>query len=380
MLALITVGLVGCGGAGPVGRGPIATVNGTEISRSDVEELIAAEREMIETTAALAREQAGAADAQFTVEDVDRSVSEELARISGSGANTISTDAASQQVAELVQLELLRTAVEEAGGEVTDQHREDALAALESQIVQSGLSVDSVPQAMLDHHAERTAVNAALEETVPDDIGVGLGMSAEEYEQSLREIFDTNGPSYRQACLHELIFDEEEAAVDAVARLEDGDDVAAVYADLGIDDPGLAPGDCQSLPAGTLVEIVGEEAFTAEAGHVFAPEQVPGTDGGQPAYWSVITVEEVDVPEFEDVRDRIAQDFPDSTEAQLEEARNRFLDDLLRSVFADAEVTIDPRYGTWDPETGAVAAPVDPGAAPTPTGDFGDLELVEPAP
>lgn len=380
MLALIVVVLAGCGGTGPIGRGPIATVNGTAIHRSDVEDLLDGQRQLTEATAAVAREQAGSADAGFTVEDVERSLSVQLDRFGGSGSSTIPTDVATGQLAELVQLELMRAAIEKAGGEVTEQHRQTARAELEAEISQSGLSIESVPPVLLDHYTELTAVNLALEDIVPDDVGEDLVVSADEYEQSLRDAFEANGASYRQLCLHELLFEEEDAAVAAVDRLEGGEDVAAVHADLGVDDPARAPQECQTLPAGTLVEYVGQEAFTAEAGHVFPPEQVGGPEQGQPTLWSVVAVEDVDVPDFDDVRDQLAQDFPDTSGAEVDDARNRHLDDLLRSVFLDADVTIDPRWGTWDPETKTVVVPVDPGAEPPPDGDFGDLELVEPAP
>lgn len=361
-----------------MGRGPVATVGGTEISRSDLETLLDAQRELIEVGAEQARAQAQEPDAQFTVEDVDRSLSDQLAQIAGSGTHTISTGAANRQLAEMVQLEVLRAALARAGGEVTDEQRDQARSELEMEIGQSGLPADRVPEVIIAHYVELAAVNAALDAAVPDDVGADLGMSPEDYEQFLRDVFDENGTSYRQLCFHELIFESEEAATEAADRLEAGDDVSQVYTDLAIVDPSLEPGDCTTLPAGTLVEPLGEEVFTAEAGQAIRSGQQGGGDTGQPPFWRVVMVESADMPTFDDVRDQLTQDFPDTTQSQMDEARDQYIDDILADVVDDIEVSIDPRYGTWDPETASVVPPADPGAAPTPTGDLGDLDVVEP--
>lgn len=381
VLALIVIAAAGCG-TGPVGRGPVATVNGTEISRSDLDALIAAQLELIESGAAQAREQAESPGAQFTIEDVERSLGDQLAQINGSGSGTISTDAASRQLGELVQLELLRAALDEVDGEVTDQHRQQARSELEAEIQQSGLPLESVPDIIVEHYVELAAVNAALQSAVPDDVGADLGMSSEDYEQSLMDIFEQNGASYRQICFFGPVFDDQASADEAFDRLDDDEDLAAVAADLASDDPMYeAPLDqCETIPAGSLVEFVGEDAFTAEAGHVFEPVEIPEATAEAESLWIVVVVDDVDVPEFDDVREQLTQDFPNTSQAQIDEARNQYLDELLMSVFDDAEVTIDPRYGTWEPDTGSVVPPADPAAVPPPPADFGDLELVEPAP
>ena len=124
-------------------------------------------------------------------------------------------------------------------------------------------------------------------------------------EEAARELFETTTagvePEQEVRARHILVREEEEA-IAVIARLEAGDDFAAVARDVS-QDPGSARtgGDLGFFTAGRMVAPFSDAAFALEPGEVSEPVE---TQFG----WHVIKVEErrvTPLPSFEDMRDQI---------------------------------------------------------------------------
>ena len=124
-------------------------------------------------------------------------------------------------------------------------------------------------------------------------------------EEAARELFETTTagvePEQEVRARHILVREEEEA-IAVIARLEAGEDFAAVARDVS-QDPGSARtgGDLGFFTAGRMVAPFSDAAFALEPGEVSEPVE---TQFG----WHVIKVEErrmTQLPSFEDMRNQI---------------------------------------------------------------------------
>jgi len=160
------------------------------------------------------------------------------------------------------------------------------------------------------------------------------------------------------------------AAGQAVARLDAGEDFAAVATDLS-EDPGSAArgGDLGCNFGGTFVPEFESALAELQPGERSAPVR---TQFG----YHVIRLDARGVPPLEKVEAEIR--------AELESRRGDSRDQLVALVTEAAstvDVVVNPRYGVWDPGRVAVVAP--PGSAPAPTTvqsapgaiDLGGLEV-----
>ena len=95
-------------------------------------------------------------------------------------------------------------------------------------------------------------------------------------------------------------------------------------------------GDLGCSSPSTYVAEFATATLEAEVGVPFGPVQT--TFG-----WHVILVNERIVPAFEDVRDGLAEDL------RVSEGNRQWVD-WLTQVLVEAEVTVEPEYGTWSTE------------------------------
>jgi peptidyl-prolyl cis-trans isomerase C len=133
------------------------------------------------------------------------------------------------------------------------------------------------------------------------------------------------------------------AAEAAAARVNAGEDFAAVAEDVSIDtgSPGgvlLSPetGLCD-LPLGIVVPEFGYEASVAPIGEVHGPFE---TDFG----WHIIVVSERTGPES------LAALQADPDSYLTDDIRTSLVNSWVTSVIEGAEVDVDPEIGSWDPE------------------------------
>ncbi len=160
----------------------------------------------------------------------------------------------------------------------------------------------------------------------------------------LRDLFDNQRSLVSQVCVRHILTATEPEIEDVLARLEAGEDFAAIADDVSLDTQspgGVLP--CP-IPAGSFPETFGEAASTAEIGQVTGPIQ---TEFG----WHVLIVDQRAAPEtFEELRsDPLAFVHPTA----VNDAWTRWLDEVV----AEAEIDVRSDVGTWVASADGIAPP-----------------------
>lgn len=282
--------------------------------------------------------QAGGGDPAFTVygeatsreelaDRLEELVSDEALETLGSDdATTEQQTQVAQAMSTLITLDVLGRAADEEGISVTDTDVDAQLAevvetafdgdqdAFDAQLAQAGLTIDTVRAQF------RTALLAeGLVEDEADPIDPDEVQAAYDAQFNLPTV------------AHILTETEEEAQA-AAARIADGEDFAAVAQEVSIDPgSGAQGGELGPLQPGQFVPEFEEAALALDAGELSEPVE---TEFG----FHIITVDEP-VP-FEEVEDQLTQAI---TDRQLAE---RFTA-LAERLDAEAEITVDPTFGTW---------------------------------
>lgn len=148
-------------------------------------------------------------------------------------------------------------------------------------------------------------------------------------------------PTRVSACLSHILVATEQEAVDARARIEAGEDFAAVAAAVGTDGTAAQGGSLGCAPLSDYVAEFAQAAADAAVGVVSPPVQ---SQFG----WHLILVESKEQPALDEIKDEI-------TAARI----NQLLNDWVVNVLETATVSVESRYGTWvtDPQA-MVVAPV----------------------
>ena len=316
---LLPIGLASCQGTGPVGAPPAAQVGDSAISLSDAETLMWKNRDAEVAAAASDPAAQEAARARFARPSVEGLPAAPL----------------SEALTDLVQLAALEQALDRLGGTVTDEDR----AKADEAYAQGGIGTNKDKAFMLRTGA---VTNALLRVAKPSDA-------------DLRELFDLQADSLATYCLGAIAADEV-GATRAAERIADGEDFAAVFADLNTTDVTGSPDGL--LGCGTAEEIgsaqLGVSVAGTVPGTVLAIQPVDATTN------AVLVVTDVQEATFETAR------------AQLESLGPRYV--ASREVQALlAEITIDPRFGTWSPDSGTILGRVDPTAPPAAEDPFSGL-------
>lgn len=363
--ACAAVALVGtsCGADGPLGSPPAATVNGHEISSTELIDTVADQRRFIELLGEGAEAQRAEQEAQAptgqSAEQLAEDVAQELARFDGAGAGTLAADTTAGILGQLINDQISEEALDVAGATVTDADRDAVRGEVETQVAERGLEVDDVPPAVLDQIVEQRAIRTVIEATAPAEVTEIPVTSAEEYERQLRSIYDADPDQFEALCVNVLLGADEAAGQDARSRVEAGESFQEVAADVSPDEIDGASNGGGGCPArAQVVEILGEDAATAEQGDLVGPAMV------QDGRFLLAQVDTVEALPYEQVRDQLAQANPNT---QGEELAAAALEEYVQGVFDEAtersEVTVDPIYGTWSPAAATVVPPVDPGAS-----------------
>jgi parvulin-like peptidyl-prolyl isomerase len=288
LLAVAALGalLAGCG---TFEEDPAATVNGSEISDSELhDELDAVEDN--EGYRALLEQQLGSEAA-------------------GEGEGTFATPFVSSLLSEKVYFTLIEQEVERDGVELGDERLDGARSQLEER---GGQDFADLPRAQQDDLVERVALLSALDEEV-----------GPRYFEDHKSDFDT-------LCVnHVLVSTDDRTDPEAQGRAEE--------LKAGIDD-------------GTAFRTVATEESDDAAASAQGGDLGCGSRGRFPAEFEDAAYD-LDVNEVSDpvrtqfgyhliqVRERNAAEYQDV----IDSVRNR----LLSRLAGDADVTVDPRYGEW---------------------------------
>jgi hypothetical protein len=291
---------------------PAASVNGTRISDRSIQDELETVRENEAYRQALEQSYG--------------------ASLGGTGRGTFDATFVAQLLSLRVYYELLEQNLAERGIEVTDAQVREARELIEQQI--QGLG-DDVLEGFPEEYRERLGRQQALVEAAGEAVAAE-GQSPEEY-------FRENRDQFVEACVSHILVatgDDPEAArreAEALkARIDAGEDFAEV-ARAESEDPGSAEqgGDLDCGPPGRFVAEFDDVAFEAPVGQVTDPVE---TSFG----FHLILVASREIPEFEDVAAQVEQQLRQGGQ----EALNQFLVEL--TCDEDADIDINPRYGSWD--------------------------------
>jgi peptidyl-prolyl cis-trans isomerase C len=315
LLVLTALGATGCGQA--VGDPTAAAVvNGEVIAIDEIRPLVA--------------ELAGAANPQ-TGQALDEG------------------QATTQVLSDLTLLELLQQEIVRGGGDrVTDADVEAALAARAEE-----LGGDEAFAADLGARgiSRRQAALESRFDLVLDAIVAVLGADVEITDEDVDFAFAS---TYGLPNVAHILVDTEEAAQAVIARIEGGEDFAAVAQEVSAD-PGSAAngGELGPLQVGAYVPEFEDAALQLDPGELSDPVE---TQFG----WHVIRTE-------------AGQELTPELEAQVRDELLRQqvlpqLSPLLQRLIEEADVRANPRFGTWAPIFDPAQGPVQLYTADDPLG------------
>lgn len=143
-------------------------------------------------------------------------------------------------------------------------------------------------------------------------------------------------------CVRHVLVETEEEALDVKERLDGGEDLAEVAAEVSLD-TGTPGGDLGCSSAGRFVEPFALAAVEAPIGEFTDPVE---SDFG----FHVLIVDERTAPTAEEITSDPLTYLPDSVAGDLWSA---WFNDSLRS----AVVVVNPRYGTWSTTSLGIVPP-----------------------
>lgn len=304
LLTLVVAGaalLAACGSGG----GVAATVNGTDITVSDVDALI------------------------------------------DSGGATIPTEQFAQYLTAAIQFDIFFDAAEaDFGVSATDEEIEAEAQRLFEELATSGetredfLSSRGVTEEFLAKIAEQSVVDVAMRDILGEEIG-----------EPTQEEIDAATGALTTACVSHILVDTEDEANAAMARLDEGEDFGAIASEISTDTGSAANNG--ELPCGSpsgYVEPFRLAVLDATVGEVY-PVAVESQYG-----YHIILVTELTEPTDDELAESVREA---AIAAEVQEWFN--------GVMESAEVTVNEEFGTWQALPPSVIPPTD-GTTSTTTG------------
>jgi parvulin-like peptidyl-prolyl isomerase len=283
--------------------------------------------------------------------------------VAGEGENTYSTAASAEVLTTLVAFELIDQEVDDRDIELTQQDLDTAeQTALQilGTAPETGQPDPEAGQAAFDQLSEEAQTTlieglagaAVLGEEFAAEVEVG-----EVTDEAVREAFDASPDQFAQeeSCVrHVLIIagdpesgveptaeesDAARAEAEAVASdLQGGADFATVASEQSDDTTSAVEGgDLGCNAREVFIPEFDEAVWSMEPGTISAVVQ-------SPAGFHVLEVTERRTPTFEDV----AEEIRGQLQAQTEEEAQTATQEIFAQIILDADVSIDPRYGTWE--------------------------------
>ncbi len=340
---LLVTGLAGCSASERAGSRTAATVGGTEISQAQVVELMAGQLRYAERLAAATKKAAKKSPDDTTVQsraDQAASALDELnATFGGTGAaagtDSFGTEGAAQVLSTAIQAELLEDAARKADVSVPASAVREARAAIVDSIKADGVTSTTGFGALVDLYGRLQAYQEALT--------AKFATTGAERVEQLQAAFAEALPQQSQYCVNLIATADEASAQAAYARVQGGEDFIAVANEVSLDKTTLTEGSETCITGTQLTGVFPEAALPLAAGAVLAPVDGQGS-------WVFVRVATAQVPTFEQLRSQLEQSTPDEgATARVQKA--------LAGALERASVTVDPRYGTWNDETGVVDPP-----------------------
>ncbi|HET9259772.1 MAG TPA: peptidylprolyl isomerase [Acidimicrobiia bacterium] len=310
-MAVLTAMLVAACGSGS--NAVAATVDGTDITVGEVESL------MNTDGATVTKEQF----AQFLSYEIQWAVIFEAAE----------TDYGITVTEE--EIEAKATEIYE-GAAAEGESREDFLAAR------------GVTEEFLDNIAHQTVIDEQLREILREDV-------PEPTEEEMEEARALAARGLTNVCVSHILVDTQEEAQDIFTRLDAGEEFGALAAELSTDTgSGENNGILPCSPPDSYVPEFAEATLVAPTGEVYT--EIVETQYG----FHVIMVTDRTEPTDADLPDDAMLSEQITEQAVVAELEEWFL-----TALGDAEVEVDPAYGTWQANPPTVIPPVDESSTTT---------------
>jgi len=318
---LLLVGALSACGTGPVGQRAAATVDGQEISVDKITRLLEAQTRYLESQ----RDQPGVDPA---------AVEQALASVSGTGTGTFAMGEATAALQAWINYQIVLADVEANGESITDADREQARTQLAAQV--GGEEVlDGLDAELIQFTIDSAAADIAIDRVVAQ-------LPVEDRDQRLQELFEQVAPT-RPLCLSIIVSETEADSQAALERVEAGEEFSLVATEMSADPATAEDGGfsgCASVERAG--EFFGGDYSTAAEGDVTGPTELDGL-------FVLVHVDSTTGPTFEQLQVELEQQLAADDGNRGMEYRNE-----LRM---NADVQVDPRFGTWDASTGMLSAP-----------------------
>jgi hypothetical protein len=277
--------------------------------------------------------------------------------LSGAGKKTVDPRLAAGWLTAVIYDKLITHEFERRRLKITADDTAAAKTQLSTQFGSAEVA-DAFPDWFQERLVARNARAVALRGALS-----GLDFS----ENSLRKYFEDHKAQFSQNCLSHILVRSRADATAVITRLKGGEDFAtvakAVSADTG---SGAKGGDLGCNPRGVFVAEFDEVASELPIGQLSEPVQ---TQYG----FHVILVKERKEAGFESARE-------EARAALNAESQGAFRQFLAQAV-TSARVTVDERYGTFEPPATGQAPEVVPPAVPKPNAERTDnTPTTEPLP
>lgn len=319
-VALLTLSVAtGCAARGPVGRVPAAVVDGKVISQARVTDLLQAQRRYYES----------ASDPQAV---------ERLATFLGTGTDTFSLADASVSLESWINFTIAQAHLKRLKRPITDEDRQAAGTEIENSLVSSGITLDSIDAELLSFTIESSATTTVLREMVAKEVAA----NDKDRDARIKAMFEELAPQ-RPVCVSRLASASEAEAQAAVTRIEEGEEFAAVVSEVSIDDSTKASGGFIGCAAPEQVS----QALTTDIGDPAVGDIIGPIE--QEGAWLTYQIVSVTGPTLEQMTPEL--------ERQLDAENDQAVTSRLAELVIAADVVVDPRYGTWNAETGTITPP-----------------------
>jgi hypothetical protein len=336
-VALVAAGvLVGCG-SGPLAPAPAATVDGVEIPRQEVDDFLAASERFYEQVEEIGLGEEGQSE-------------QLLSEAKGAGADTIARSEVDAAVRALIQAELVRAELARNDALPTEADIEAVRAEFATQY--GSEVVAQIDADYLDFAIESRANVAALQRIVAERTDAEVVQPDAAEVEAQREARYLELVEEQPYCVNAIQVATAEEAQAALDRIEAGESFATVADEVSLlEAPGGFLG-CGSLEQ--VQQLAGSEATSFEAGQRFGPIEAPSADGAVQS--AIVEIVGVDGPTRDQAQGQLESEIP--SEIPPTDPASVDANAALVALYEGAEIEVDPRFGSWNPETLALDPPV----------------------
>lgn len=350
LAALLVFGAAACsGGNRLVGTAPAATVNGTEISQSDVVAATQATKRFYEDSIEAGQD--------------DGSLAALVDQMKGATTDSVGTEGASQVLSDMIADQVIHDALEKADALPTKADEDSLRSDLETQV--GAAELKKIDKEYIRRYVERKALNDAYTKWAAEQAQKAQKPYTPEEREQQKQAFFQQYFADNPLCLNAIQTSTEDEATQARARIDAGEDFVTVAKSFVPEGSAIPDeGSIACLTFDQAAQVIGSDVTDAKVGDLFGPVTYSQGEGAQPAYL-VLRVEQTDGYTYDEAEPLIDSQVPDGP---TEIDPSTFdASDSLDKLLKRAEIDVNPLFGRWSAADQAVIPPRVPGATSTTT-------------